>query len=61
MNVYSIRFFRNGKWDKRGIRATAYTQKEAIAIARERKHIPQDEKVLVSWHYVHINNSYDFN
>ena len=61
MNVYSIRFFRNDKWDKRGVRVTAHTQKEAIAIARERKHIPQDEKVLVSWHYVHINNNYDFN
>ena len=57
MNVYSIRFFRNDKWDKRGVRITAHTQKEAIAIARERKHIPQDEKVLVSWYYVHINNN----
>ena len=60
MNTYSIRFYRNGKWDKRGVRVTCFTLKEAVIIAKVRKKIPTEEEVLIDWYYVILNNNYDF-
>ena len=48
MKEFSIKIYDNKKgWPKRGIRACGRSVDEAISLVKEKKGIPQDERVLV--------------
>ena len=50
---YSVKIFDEKKdcFPARGIRVECYTSDEAIAIAKAKKKIPQEKKVLAMWKY----------
>lgn len=48
MKEFSIKIYDNKKgWPKRGVRARGRCVDEAISLVKEKKSIPQDERVLV--------------
>lgn len=52
-NKYSVKIFDEKKYcyPTRGIRVECYTPEEAIEIAKVKKKIPADKKVIAVWHY----------
>ena len=50
MRKYSVKIYNDIKgWPKRGVRVVCHTTDEAIALAKVRLHIPQNQQVLASY------------
>ena len=50
MRKYSVKIYNEKTgWPKRGVRVVCYTSNEAISLAKERLHIPQEQSVLASY------------
>ena len=52
MKLYSVKILRDNVYPKRGVRVLCHTPQEAIALAKERLHIPQDTLVYAKYRVV---------